>query len=80
MRVKPVSGLLTGHGARFALRSLANAGHGTPSSETLCSRRRPGHPEDPVTAESFNTGLNRRPAGRPSSPLKPSPKPTANDA
>jgi len=48
MRVVPVSGLLAGHGARFALRSLANASHGTPSSETLCSRRRPGHPEDPA--------------------------------
>jgi len=37
---------------RFALRSLVNASHGTPSSETLCSRRRPGHPEDPADSEA----------------------------
>jgi len=52
VRAVPVSGLLAGHGARFALRSLVNASHGTPSSETLCSRRRPGHPEDPADSEA----------------------------
>ncbi len=52
MRVVPVSGLLAGHGARFALRSLVNASRGTPRSETLCSRRRPGHPEDPAGSEA----------------------------
>jgi len=52
VRVVPVSGLLAGHEARFALRSLVNASRGTPRSETLCSRRRPGHPEDPADSEA----------------------------
>jgi hypothetical protein len=52
MRVVPVSGLLAGHGARFALRSLVNASRGTPRSETLCSRRRPGPAEDPAGSEA----------------------------